>query len=103
MVDDSIWKGAGIGAALTAVAFALSYWIDSVQSGPGVLDAAAFIGLFFIGGVQVVWMIPAALVFRKKEQAKTATGILIIAGIVFLLNAVPLVLIRTHVVRLPGP
>jgi hypothetical protein len=40
-----------------------------------------------IGIVQLLWMLPAWLIYRRRGQAETAKGILIIAGVVFMLNA----------------
>jgi hypothetical protein len=43
--------------------------------------------LLFIGLLQALWMVPAWLNFRNKGETETAKGIVIVAGIVFLLNA----------------
>lgn len=99
----SVWKGIVIGIALTAAVLSLTGGLYSIQTRPGVLDAVWFVVLFYVGGVQVLWMLPAALAFRAKQQNPTAQGILIATVIVFLLNAVPLILIMTRAIRLPGP
>jgi hypothetical protein len=43
--------------------------------------------LMGIGIVQLLWMLPAWLIYRRRGQAETSKGILIIAVLVFLLNA----------------
>ena len=45
------------------------------------------IPLLFIGVVQLAWVIPMVIHFRKKGAPQTANGILIFAGLTFLLNA----------------
>jgi hypothetical protein len=45
------------------------------------------VGLVAIGLLQAVWMVPAYLYYRKAGESETTQGILLIAGIVFLLNA----------------
>jgi hypothetical protein len=43
--------------------------------------------LFFgIGVAQAIWMVPAYLHYKRRGETETAKGILIVAGIVFLLN-----------------
>src|SRR2546429_9878923 len=49
--------------------------------------AGGFYVLLRIGVAQVLWMGPAWLHYRNKGETETAKGILVIAGIVFLLNA----------------
>jgi hypothetical protein len=44
-------------------------------------------GIGIIGIVQLLWMLPAWLIYRRRGQEETAKGILIIACVVFMLNA----------------
>ena len=103
----SLWKGIVIGAALTVAALLFLYWLSSMPNVPGTSrygsSAIVFIAVFYIGGVQVLWMLPAALVFRAKKQTKSAKGILIAADLVFLLNAAIFGLFMFGVLRFPGP
>ena len=46
-----------------------------------------FFSLFFIGLSQLIYMIPAIIYFRKQRETETAQGLIIGAGITFLLNA----------------
>ena len=43
--------------------------------------------LRFVGLVQLVYLIPIALYFRRRQQPQTIKGLIIIASITFLLNA----------------
>lgn len=43
--------------------------------------------LFAIGLVQLLVLVPLAIYFNLKKESKTVQGILILAGITFLLNA----------------
>ena len=48
------------------------------------------IGLFVLGGIGVVqtaWIIPLWRYFRRMGETETVKGILIMASIIFLLNA----------------
>ena len=99
----SVVAGIGIGVALTALAFVLLYWVNSIPYASPGMSVVGFIGVLFIGGVQVLWMLPAAWMFRAKGQTRTVTGILIVAGVLFVLNAAVLGLFMTGALRLPGP
>ena len=43
--------------------------------------------VFGIGAVQALWIGPLYAVYRSKRETETAKGILLAAGITFLLNA----------------
>ena len=43
--------------------------------------------LLFLGGIQVVYVVPAAIVCSTKRKYRTLKGLLIGAGITFLVNA----------------
>jgi hypothetical protein len=51
------------------------------------LAVLGMIGLIAIGILQAAWIVPTYLHYRKAGKSETAKGILLIAGIVFLLNA----------------
>jgi hypothetical protein len=59
--------------------------------GAGILAAftrgVGFVVLLGIGVVQALWIVPIWRSFRKMGETETAKGILIMASIVFLLNA----------------
>src|SRR6185436_5102706 len=65
----SIWKGIGIGAALTAGAVTLLLWLSSRVTccgGQWTYENVWFGTILIIGIVQLLWMLPAGLVFFKK-------------------------------------
>jgi hypothetical protein len=75
----SVAVGVGMGVAFTVMGVGL-----------GIILASAFsrlVMLVGIGIVQLLWMLPAWLIYRRRGQTETAKGILITAGVVFLLNA----------------
>ncbi len=43
--------------------------------------------LFAFGLIQGLWVIPIYLHYRRKGETETAKGLLLVAGLVFLLNA----------------
>jgi hypothetical protein len=45
------------------------------------------VGVLFLGATQLVYIVPAVLIARRKEQPRLGMGIAIGAAIVFLLNA----------------
>jgi hypothetical protein len=55
--------------------------------GAVVLLVLGVIGVFFIGILQLAWILPIFFYLRRKGQTETSKGILVIAGIVALLNA----------------
>jgi hypothetical protein len=61
--------------------------IGATILGAIVLAVLGMVGLVAIGLLQAVWMVPAYLYYRKAGESETTQGILLIAGIVFLLNA----------------
>jgi hypothetical protein len=52
-----------------------------------VAGALAFAVLLGIGVVQAAWVVPLWFHFRRIGETETAKGILIMASIIFLLNA----------------
>jgi len=78
----SLLKGLGIGALLT-VAGLIGTWLFMAR-----LPANfGFLFLLGIGVTQLVWVVPAVMYFQKDGQKETVKGILIVAGLTFLLNA----------------
>jgi len=77
--NGSIARGLGIGALLTLA--------GAVASLPLMVVYIGFVTLFGIGLEQLIWMIPAYRRYKKRGETETAKGLLIIAGLVFLLNA----------------
>ena len=63
------------------------WWSIALAATPGHWPNLWLLILFGIGAAQVVWIVPAALWYRKRGERETVKGILIAAGIVFLLNA----------------
>lgn len=86
----SIWKGIGIGSALTVAAVAILLWLSSQVrccGGQWTYENIWFFSVFVIGVIQLVWMLPAGLLFLVKKQKRTFLGILVVSGIVFLVDA----------------
>jgi hypothetical protein len=77
----SIWKGVGIVLGCTVGAFFLGLVLA------GLTAAASAVALFGIGVVQAAWVVPLLRYYRRMRETETAKGLLIGAGIVFLLNA----------------
>jgi len=75
----TVGRGVGIGALLTLGGI--------VASGVLMVVYIGFAMLFGIGLAQLMWIIPAYLRYKKRGETETAKGILIAAGLVFLLNA----------------
>jgi hypothetical protein len=75
----SIARGLGIGALLTLAGAVGSLILMAALIG--------FVLFFGIGLAQLIWMIPAYRRYTKRGETETAKGLLIVAGIVFLLNA----------------
>jgi hypothetical protein len=75
----SIGRGFGITAAITigAVIF------GGMTIGVGI-GAIILLG---IGLVQLAWILPLFFSYRRKGETETAYGVLLAAGITFLLNA----------------
>ena len=49
-------------------------------------ESPAFGALLLIGIVQILWVLPAVLVLLVMKRFQTIKGVLIVAGIVFFLN-----------------
>jgi hypothetical protein len=75
----SLGKGVGLGVLFTVGGVIVSF--ATMIAGVGIFL------LLGIGVVQALWMIPLYNNFDKKGAMETKKGILIVAGIVFLLNA----------------
>ena len=50
-------------------------------------EGLEFLPLMYMGVSQLVYMIPAILIFRRKGDSETAKGLIVGASITFLLNA----------------
>lgn len=85
----SFLKGFGIGAAMTVGGVLVSVLVG-------------FWPLFAIGVVQGLWAVPVWLSFRRKGESETAKGILLAAGIVFLLNAACWGVLMSGKIRIGG-
>ena len=75
---------------LVVKGFAIAAAINIAAAIAGVLTIAVGIGVvivFGIGAVQALWIGPLYAVYRSKRETETAKGILLAAGITFLLNA----------------
>jgi hypothetical protein len=82
MKPGSVAKGIGTGAFLTLGGIGLGFWLAVIGDGrPG------GIVLLWIGVAQLLWMLPAYVVYRRRGETETAKGLLIVTGLVFLLNA----------------
>jgi hypothetical protein len=74
MKPGSIAKGFGIGVLLTA-------------GGIGICFAVSIFVVIGIGVAQLLWILPTYLYYNSRNETETAKGLLIVAGLVFLLNA----------------
>jgi hypothetical protein len=70
--------------------FAIAASINLGAAIAGLLTMVVGIGVFLIlgiGAVQALWIGPLYFMYRARDETETAKGILIAAGITFLLNA----------------
>lgn len=77
----SVGTGVVIGLALTFGAIGVGVFSAAFTGG---ISAIVLLG---IGVLQAAWIVPLVRHFRTKGETETAKGLLIAAGIVFLLNA----------------
>jgi hypothetical protein len=80
----SIAKGLGLLLALHAGA-ALACCALAVAGGSRPGDGLTL--MFFVGGIQIVYVAPAAIVCSSRRKQRTLKGLLLGAGITFLVNA----------------
>ena len=83
----SVWSGLGLTLMLHFViqvptVFILGYSVSGERA-----LILTFLPLMYIGLSQLVYMIPAILVARRKGETETAKGLIIGASLTFLLNA----------------
>lgn len=84
----SLFKGLAFAILATAAFCGLAFMGSQVRA------LGIFMGAFlFIGVVQILWIIP--LIYRYRRQSRTVQGILIGAGLVFLLNGACFALVMT--------
>jgi formate-dependent nitrite reductase membrane component NrfD len=69
----NIWAGFGLAAA--------------INIGAAIVGIITVVIPFVIGVVQLAWIIPMVITFRRKGKTEMAKGIIIAAAITFLLNA----------------
>ena len=82
MKPGSLAKGILVGVLFTLAGIGFGFALNAVGS-----FALGTIILIGIGVVQLLWMVPAYRVYRRRGETETAKGLLIVAGLVFLLNA----------------
>lgn len=82
MKPGSVAKGVGIGVLLTVGSIGLGFGLNAAH-----VFGLSMIILFGIGVVQALWIVPAYVVYRRRDEKETAKGLLIVAGLVSLLNA----------------
>jgi hypothetical protein len=75
----SMLKGFGVGAAVNVCA--------AVVGLMGIVIVVGSIVLLAFGVVQLAWIIPMYRSFNRRGETETAKGLLVAAGIAFLLNA----------------
>ena len=85
----SLIKGIAVGIALTIAGVAASFMVFSLV-------------LIGIGVLQVVWILPGCLYYGRRGESETVKGILIAAGLCFLLNATCWTIIMSGKVRVGG-
>lgn len=77
----SVGKGVAIVLGSTVGAFFMGFLLASFWAPIGI---ALLLG---VGVVQALWVVPLWLYYRRTSETETAKGMLIMASIVFLLNA----------------
>src|SRR5713226_8350659 len=83
----TIWLGLGLTLMLHVVAqVATVFILGAIISGERGLYLA-FLPMMYIGVSQLVYMIPAILIARRKGETETAKGLIVGASLTFLLNA----------------
>lgn len=83
----SLWAGIGLTLVFHLLAQVPAVFIlGTILTGEEGL-IMAFLPLMYLGLSQLVYMIPAVLIFRKRGDAETAKGLIVGASITFLLNA----------------
>ena len=75
----TLWGGFGIAALINLAGLVMGF--ITIGIGLGILVLVAF------GLVQFAWLGPLYYSFRKQGKTETAKGVMIAAGISFLLNA----------------
>ncbi len=81
----SVEKGIGMTAALNlGIPLLGIIAVLGFLPGPAAIALIIFAG---IGVVQLAWMVPLVLAYRRRGETETAKGLTIGAGITFLLNA----------------
>ena len=80
-MSNGIGKGVciALGCAFSACLVAFASFAAS--------NAAGLVVILGIGIVQAAWIVPLWLHYRRAGEAETAKGLIIAAGIIFLLNA----------------
>lgn len=79
IAGDSIWQGFLIATGLNLLALVI-----------GIVTIMAGIGMIIVGGfgvVQLFWLVPFYVKYKKQGKMNTAKGILLGAGLSFLLSA----------------
>jgi len=83
----SIWAGLGLTLLFHFVVLvSLLFILGTVVSGERGLELG-ILPVMYIGLSQLVYMIPAIWIARRKGETETAKGLIIGASITFLLNA----------------
>ncbi|HKE29508.1 MAG TPA: hypothetical protein VKB88_44465 [Bryobacteraceae bacterium] len=75
----SFWRGFLVAAAVTVGA--VIFGAITLMAGIGIVI------LLGIGVVQLAWALPMYFSYRRRGETQTANGVLLAAGITFLLNA----------------
>src|SRR5262245_54266844 len=87
----SIRKGVLIGIALSIIGILVLITLAAsarTSNGLWTYESRAMGALLIIGVTQVLWIAPASLLLLVKKRAQMLKGLLIVAGILFVINAV---------------
>ncbi len=81
--------GFGIGAGLHLVFQGLFFALGStlVEQGTDPYGLTVLLPLFFIGGSQLVYVLPAVVIAYWRRRPGIGQGLLLLAGLTFLINA----------------
>lgn len=84
----SIWAGLGLTLMFHfVVQVSLLFILAMIVPGSERNLEIALLPLMYLGLSQLVYMIPAILIARRKEETETAKGLIVGAALTFLLNA----------------
>jgi hypothetical protein len=89
----NLWLGLLLGVAANAAGCVLLF---------ALIDGIGFYPFVGFGAVQLVWMLPIILAFRKRGAMEMAKGVAVAGGITFLLWSACVGLLFSGAIRIGG-